>query len=99
MQAALAERRQHRRRTIARQRVEQPFVGEPGQRMGVERSGVEGVGDEALVHHGCAAHGVMPVHVPIHLVLREQQRLERGETFFGDAEAGRAGDGVGDDRE
>ena len=42
---------------------------------------------------------MMPVDIAIHLVLREQQRLERGESLLGDAHALHAGVRVLDQRE
>ena len=49
----------------------------PRARARVDRAAAQRVVHEPLVHRRRAAHGVVPVHVAVHLILREQQRLER----------------------
>ena len=47
--------------------------------------------NQPLVHRRCAAHRVMPVDVPVHLILGEQQRLERTQPLLEDADAVQTG--------
>ena len=65
----------------------------------LERARAQRVVHEALVHRRRAAHGVVPVDVAVHLVLREQQRLERRESLLDDADRLRAARGIVHDRE
>ena len=68
--------------------MDQGVVG--GDRDGLRLHGARGDGapDQAFEHDGRAAHGVVPIHVAIHLVLGEQQRLERRQPFFVECERG-----------
>ena len=79
--------------------MQQALVGESGERRGVERAGVERVGHEALVHRRRATHRVMPVHVPVHLILGEQQRLERRQPLLDHADGRLPGVGIADERQ
>ena len=64
--------------------MQQPLIGERGKRLRIERTRVHRIFDKPLVHRGRAPHRVVPVHVPIHLVACEEQRLERGQSLFHD---------------
>ena len=77
------------------QLVDQAVVGGHRDVLLADASGRERLADETFEHRGGAAHGVMPVHVAVHLVLGIEQGLERGETLFRDGETAVRDDGQG----
>ena len=85
---ALAETAGEAGRVPLQQLVDQPVVG--GDRDGVRPD--SGLRDRAphhaLEHRRGAAHGVVPVHVTIHLIFGEQQRFERREPLLVEGERG-----------
>ena len=54
-------------------RLHEALVGAARNPVGLEIAARHCGAHQALEHGGRAAHGVMPVHVAVHLVLREQQ--------------------------
>src|SRR3989442_1467663 len=81
-ETALAETAGEAGHVLLQQLVDQPAVG--GDRDGVRPHSTAGDGaaHETLEHRGGAPHRVVPVHVAIHLILGEQQRLERREALL-----------------
>jgi hypothetical protein len=62
--------------------VDQPVVRGDGHVFGADPLGADRLPHQALEHRRGAPHGVVPVHVAIHLVLGEEQRFESGEAFL-----------------
>ena len=86
VQASEAQAIEHHARLRGQRRhievYEQSFIGEVRHLVGGHMSGLERHGHQSLVHRGRAAHGMMPVHIAIHLVFGEQQRLERRQSLL-----------------
>jgi hypothetical protein len=77
---------------VRRQVCEQALVGQRGQGPEIDRAGRERIGHEALVHRGGASHGVVPVHVAVHLVLGEEQGFHRGQALLPEGQGRRVVD-------
>ena len=86
VQLPVAQRIQQRRRRAGLERVQERLIGQAREFAHLERPRGERLVHETLVHRRCAAHGVVPVDVAVHLILGEQERLERREPFFHDAD-------------
>ena len=99
VEASLAKRRQQRGLTAPRQAMQQALVVERAERTRVHVAGSQGLIDQSLVHRGCTPHGVVPVDVPVHLVLREQERFERGESLLEHADDAAVGGRLVDEHE
>ena len=72
-EAPFAQRGGESCRIVGRQLVNQPVVGGHGNPLDVETARRERAAHQPLEHRGGAAHGVVPIDVAVHLVLREQQ--------------------------
>ena len=88
VQPTFTHRGQERRGRTLGQFVQQAFIRIARERLRAQRSRAQCAVDEALVHGRRAAHRVMPIHVAVHLILREQERFECREALFGDADHG-----------
>src|SRR2546426_11655336 len=62
--------------------VDQPVVGRDGHGGGLELRRGDGAPHQALEHRRGAADRVVPVHVAVHLILGEEQRLERRQSLL-----------------
>src|SRR4029077_14703136 len=70
------------RRVAFQQAADQTVVGFIGHGGGRQQPRPDGAPHQALEHRRGAADGVVPVHVAIHLVLGEQQRLQGCQSFL-----------------
>jgi hypothetical protein len=81
--ARLCKRRERKPSSCARaSEGKQPFVGETRDSHRADELRVDAHGHEPFIHRRRAAHGMVPIHVAVHLVLGEQQRFQRGQSFF-----------------
>jgi hypothetical protein len=79
--------------------VHQALIGRADQLVAKDQPRLQRIAHRPLVEHGRRAHGVVPVHVPEHLVLREQQGLEGRDTLLVDAQLETRRCGITHDRE
>ena len=97
-QAPLAQRVREPRRVLALELVDQSLVRRQGDVVHAQASPGERHAHKAREHHRGGADRVVPVHVAVHLVFREQQRLERREPLVVQRQR-RGAVGAGDDRQ
>src|SRR5207253_596580 len=79
---ALAQPQREAGRIVVHQLVDQPVVRGGRDALGIHPAGGDCPPHQALEHRRRAPHGMVPIDIAVHLILREEQRLERRDALF-----------------